>query len=544
MEIGKKTPWSAATWIVGGLVIGLYLLTCALYWKQINDDAFITFRYSKFLALGRGPYYNIGEHVEGYTNFLLMLIMAGAIRLFGDDEVLFVAKLIGIGGGIVACGAAWALGRRWLNKIETVAPYANLLAWGGAGLAAVMCTYAFNSTTGLETTLFSAFVLLGLWLDQKQRDEGRFRGAGIAFALAALTRPEGVMVFALATCGRLFTRPWKQRKTLFILLADVLIVGVVVLCHLVLRYVLYDGEFVPNTYFAKSGGAAAVTPWRYVREFLVNLMAYVTPALALLPLVARKRTLRTDVLPALFVLTGAIAATWLSGADWMPGHRMFMPYIPACGALIVCGLAATFDRVWKRAALPTGIAAAAVLAGLFAWQYPERVRLYDHCLIRATGYLVAHAPLGDWLHANAKPGATIALMDIGLVGYKCIDQRILDITGLTDRFIAKSPGGFLTKQFDPAYVLKQRPEYIVIAVQGPPGPLRRNAASSDLGPWTDIETRLMSASVFRRHYFTRSIERPGADDLEWLAGKFGARLAYEHLCPGVAYYLFVYQYHD
>ncbi len=36
-------------------------------------------------------------------------------------------------------------------------------------------------------------------------------------------------------------------------------------------------------------------------------------------------------------------------------------------------------------------------------------------------------------------------MDIGIIGYECIDQRILDITGLTDRYIAQSPGEFLDK---------------------------------------------------------------------------------------------------
>ena len=57
-------------------VAALYLAHVASYGGQINDDAFITFRYSKHLAQGVGPFYNVGEHVEGYTNFSLMLLMA------------------------------------------------------------------------------------------------------------------------------------------------------------------------------------------------------------------------------------------------------------------------------------------------------------------------------------------------------------------------------------------------------------------------------------------------------------------------------------
>jgi hypothetical protein len=45
----------------------------------------------------------------------------------------------------------------------------------------------------------------------------------------------------------------------------------------------------------------------------------------------------------------------------------------------------------------------------------------------------------------ARPGDTIALMDTGLVGYRCIDRRILDIS-LTDRFIGRSPGEFMAKK--------------------------------------------------------------------------------------------------
>lgn len=541
---GERTYYTYAVWGVGALVLGLYVLTCGLYWTQINDDAFITFRYSKFLAMGRGPYFNVGEHVEGYTNFLLMLLMAGAIRLFGDDEVLFVAKLIGVGGGIAACCAAWALGRRWLSKIESAAPYADLLAWGGGGLAAVTCTYAFNSTTGLETTLFSALILLGLWLDQKQRDERRYRAAGVAFALAALTRPEGIMIFALATLGRLFGQPWKNRTARFAVGMDCLIVGVVVGLHFVLRFLLYDGELVPNTYYAKSGGMARLTPWLYVRGFLSELMAWGTPLLALLSLIARNRVCRLDAAPTLFVVWGALASIWLTGSDWMPGQRLLMPFIPAWGALITCGIAAAADRAQLRPALVTGIASFALLVGLFWWQNPAREYHYEYCTLRAEGYLAGHAALGDWLREHAAPGATIALMDIGLVSYKCIDQHILDITGLTDRYIAKSPGGFLTKEFDPAYVFNRHPQYIVIAVQGPPGEIDRGKAVEKLGPWTQIEMRLMQAPIFRRHYFNSSVDLGNVPELEWLAGKFGARLAFRHAHPGLSYLLFLYEYHD
>ena len=108
-------------WIIGGLgllVISAYLGHVYYFRAYINDDAFITFRYSWFLTLGQGPYYNIGEHVEGYTNFLMMMLMAGAIAVFGPDSALLVAKLIGVLSGTLTLVATWALCVRWLRKID------------------------------------------------------------------------------------------------------------------------------------------------------------------------------------------------------------------------------------------------------------------------------------------------------------------------------------------------------------------------------------------------------------------------------------------
>jgi hypothetical protein len=42
------------------------------------DDGFISFRYADHLARGQGLVYNIGERVEGYTNFLWVALLAAA----------------------------------------------------------------------------------------------------------------------------------------------------------------------------------------------------------------------------------------------------------------------------------------------------------------------------------------------------------------------------------------------------------------------------------------------------------------------------------
>ena len=534
-------------WVVlalGLVVIGGYLATVALYWPQINDDAFITFRYSKFLTLGRGPYFNVGEHVEGYTNFLMMLWMAAGIALFGDNNVLLVAKLINVAAGIAAIVACWALTARWLRKLDRLRKHADWLAWAAGGLVAVNCAYGINSTTGLETTLFSAALLIGLWLVQRAIDEQRYSFAGVAFALAVLTRPEGAVLFAAAYLGRLLAREWRTRPGRRALLFDALIVGGVVLAHLAFRYAFYDGELLPNTYFAKAGGFRwRLTAGEYVWKFILAIMAVLPLVFALVPLTARKAAVRLQTLPALLVCAASIGGIFLAGAGWMPGFRLLMPVVPAWTALITCGIAAVCDRLRGNAVVATATTALALIAGLWWWTDTTRAAYKNYVDVRATGYHAAHIPLADWINQTGQPGDTVALMDIGIVGFKCIDFNVLDITGLTDRKIAKSPGGFLTKEFDPAYVFDRRPEFFILAVSAPTGPITP-ANVAELFAWTDIEHMLYTRPEFAAHYARPRTLREGASELEWLADLFGAERAYRHHYPGQGYLLFAYRWHD
>lgn len=59
-----------------GTLILLFTLHLALFKGFIVDDAFITFRYVKNWTHGYGLVYNIGERVEGYSNFLWILLLA------------------------------------------------------------------------------------------------------------------------------------------------------------------------------------------------------------------------------------------------------------------------------------------------------------------------------------------------------------------------------------------------------------------------------------------------------------------------------------
>src|SRR5437660_909083 len=143
MSDGLATRWKVSLGLAA--ILAVYLAQVALFAEQINDDAYITFRYSRFLALGRGPYFNLGEHVEGYTNFLLMLVVALAIRAGGADFAAPFAKGLGVLCGALGVFGSFALGR-WLAETARREPdEANLIGLAAAGIVAVSPGYAVNS---------------------------------------------------------------------------------------------------------------------------------------------------------------------------------------------------------------------------------------------------------------------------------------------------------------------------------------------------------------------------------------------------------------
>src|SRR3972149_9874061 len=62
---------------------GLLLFHGPAYFDYYADDAYITLRYSRHLADGLGPTWNATGHVEGYTSFSWMALLAALGKLEG-----------------------------------------------------------------------------------------------------------------------------------------------------------------------------------------------------------------------------------------------------------------------------------------------------------------------------------------------------------------------------------------------------------------------------------------------------------------------------
>ena len=73
---------------------GMFVAQCIFTGYAKIDDAFITFSFSKNLALGHGPMYSHGVRVEGYSTFLWMVLVALPLVITRGAAPLGMARVM------------------------------------------------------------------------------------------------------------------------------------------------------------------------------------------------------------------------------------------------------------------------------------------------------------------------------------------------------------------------------------------------------------------------------------------------------------------
>lgn len=416
------------------------LCACALallLWRSagfFHDDAYITLRYVARWIGGHGLGWNDGERVEGFTHpwWLLQLSALGAC-------------------GAPLPGAARGLGLAYLAALFAIFP-AIRASWAGALLLATQPALALWVWGGLETVSFCFWVAVAVLLAERasRGPEARAAWAGLAFAAAALTRPEGAGVGALAAAGLWFTRRrGASLRLLAGLLAPLLVVEVA-------RW-LWFGDWLPNSARAKLGGAPLLETWQLGFAYLVASWAVWAPAagVALVALALRRHGRPALELAGVALLVAAL----LSGGDHMPGGRFALP------AAVLFALAAGrrlrgLDPRPRTLALGcVALAAVAQLAGGRA--LPRELDPAARVGERVGRFLSEHLP----------PGALVATATAGSTPFFAPELRFIDTLGLNDRQIARrNPVPLETRwqrvpghrKGDGAYVLSRAPDVVIL----------------------------------------------------------------------------------
>lgn len=438
-----------------------------LIWPSwLSDDAFISFRYAQNLALGHGLVYNVGERVEGYTNFLWTVMAAGVLRL-GGDLVLW-SHASGVLLGLLIVGGTYRVAE------PLIGPPWGLVAALLTGTSQSLLLYTARGA-GLETGLFTLLALAGggAYLARERLGPRALIVAGLAFGLAALTRPEGLLLFALTALHAGFTAVMRQpggpAERLRATLPPLLALGAPFLALFgpyFLWRLSYYGDLLPNTFYAKTGGGLKQIErgLAYAGSFALTIGGPLLLMIAAPWLRSWRAVLASWRGYALLVTLIYSAYIIGVGGDHFRGERFFVPLVPWFALLIADGVATLIQALPAPARLARPLLALGlVVASLTAL---ARTAPLDTTIRGLDESVWIWREIGWWLYDHGAPDASIAVAGAGAVAF--YGQRTaIDMYGLTDRHIGRLdiadmgqgvPGH---EKRDPGYILDQRrPTYI------------------------------------------------------------------------------------
>jgi arabinofuranosyltransferase len=321
------------------LVAGAILVWHSWRYGFVTDDAYISFVYARNLAEHGELVFNPGlPPVEGYTNFLWTALLGGAAALGLPLEA--TALVLGAGFAVATLAVVFRLASAILGGPSPWCGVAPLLLSLTAG-------YACWASGGLETQMFTFWVTLAIHLAvTSAAAPRRFRHVGWVLALAAMTRPEGLLVAGVIGVHRLGWNLIAERRVAPSrdeLVAAAWFVGLWA-PWFAWRW-WYYGWPLPNTAYVKAAGEAAPgyddqmreAGLYYVGQWLRQTDLRLAFPLVLAGLVGRPGSARLRF----GSLAAPLAALYLAytisvGGDFMGLHRFLMPLFPlvALGAAL------------------------------------------------------------------------------------------------------------------------------------------------------------------------------------------------------------------
>lgn len=407
------------------------------------DDAYITFRYAKNLAQGLGFVYNEGERVLGTSTPLFTLLLAG-LRVF-QVPVPWGATVV----LLLASGVTAVLLRRFAGNLGF-----GRFAWLPPVLYALWPRSLTGDTSGMETALFAAIVLAGFYAHHC----GRPDTALLLAALAALIRPEGILLFGVLGLDHLVgaRRAGHLRAGLRTLLLPL---------GLLAGWALYAwvtfGSPVSNAIPAKLALFERFLHESYYRS-LVWMLAWHNP-------VGWVHT-GAAVIGATWLLRrrrfGIPEITWLVAMvlffSFSRTHLFFWYAVPLYPVYLLLG-AATLPALaewWPR--LERGLAQAVLALVIVPTLLLGARQQALHYRMEQEDMDDVHKAIGFYLADHVRPGDLVAAEDIGYMGYFS-GCRILDRDGLVSPAAVpyNRAGNYL------GLVLDAAPQWVVVSREGP-----------------------------------------------------------------------------
>ena len=375
--------WPRVRWLLVGAA-AIVLVVHSLAYNFVTDDAYISFVFSRNLAEHGQLSFNLGQPVEGYTNFLWTFVLGLGMLVGAPPE--WSSRVLGTACALATLYLVFRTAERALGRRTPWAAVPALLLAGSSG-------FACWTSGGLETQLYTLLVTAALdALVAAALAPRALRRIGAILALASMTRPEGPMVAAvlgavwlghraLVRLGRARAAPGTDAVRGF---RDEAIAAAWFVAlwapWFAWRWWYYGWPF-PNTYYVKATGpwVAPELPHQMIENGLYYVWVWLRQShllhalpLAVLGLVAvRPRTPRFVCAAASAVFAAVYLAYTVSvGGDFMGLHRFILPMFVVAALAVTLGaewLAARLGRLARGAVAP--VLAVALVGGFAVTQW-------------------------------------------------------------------------------------------------------------------------------------------------------------------------------
>ncbi|MCP4203972.1 MAG: hypothetical protein GY769_18800 [bacterium] len=480
----------------------LFTVSLSAAWSNTADDAYITLRYARHLAEGQGISWNPGEPpVEGYSNFLFVLLGAGLMRVGGATDSMVWLK---------GMGAAAAAGTFLLAFLIAKRLYPAAGAAMGTAAVVVMVAHpgqAFWGVSGMETTVCQFLIVLSAWALLGAREPAsmnrRLVVASLALFAASITRPESPIVLAAFLPFAFAQGTWGHSKRSGRGSAGIRVTPTLLLPFLAL-YLPYTawrlwtfGRWLPNSAACKAGYSS--DPFYLGREFLEFSWPLLALALAGLALGWRDSRRRRDHIMLLGVPLLYFATFF--GVDPVMSHldRHFLAVLPLVVIAGLLGLAAVAERLLPQAHRGLTGPIVLIVAVLFGTlSAPTVVGDVRRAVRLAHPLEDLRRELGMYLRENLRPGEALAIGDTGLVPFLA-GGRVLDIYCLNCREATMPPIDRSPERLAD-WILSNQPRFIVIQAVN---------AASERGVWPADRALQEHPALESRYSRTRELGDAG-----------------------------------
>jgi len=394
-----------------------------------SEDAYITYRYARNLALGYGAVFNPGQRVMGFSSPLWMAWNALGWKLMHDPATW--SRVSTLCGDAVTLLIGASLLARHVSRAS---------AWCFAFAFAAWTAFTGVAISGMENSMMVTLVLLAGALTERDS-----RATGPTLAALALIRPEGIV--AAAVIG--LRARWRDRLVALAIVGA----GVSILT-------LYFGSPLPQSMTTKALIYGTPGPWagRHWWEwtspfalgrwpvmpdcrflFLITVLA--APA-AVVGLGVAWRIRGSGLACAI----AACLAVWLGYSVLGVAYFFWYLVVPLAGWFLLAAMG--LPRIVRGPALYGSAALLILGCWTVIWElYAARARAEE-----------GFGRVADYLALHASPWQKVMLEPIGLVGYRA-KLVVVDEIGLVSPEVAQRRlrgAGWLTD-----VVAAERPEWLV-----------------------------------------------------------------------------------